>query len=153
MDHGSWTMDHLKALPPVLPPPPIHQSDNRLIHYQRRRISLLPRGIDTHNPAIYRPRPHKHLLRENHVPRRIEAGENPPLNVFVIVEPNVRTDSDHKAGIQGCLHQIFEYFPRLMSHANNKQAALDQPVILDAAIKENRIYKQRWIRFQNQVSG
>src|SRR5262245_7496501 len=141
------------ALPPVLPPPPIHQSDNRLIHYQRRWISLLPRGVDTHNPAIHRTRPHKHLLRKNHVPRRIEAGENPPLNVFVIVEPNIRTDSYHKTNTQRRLHQIFQNFARLLSYADNKQAALDQPVIFDTAVERNRVYNQRRILFHNQVAG
>src|SRR5262249_28710805 len=89
---------------------------------------------------------------EKDIASRIEAGEDPPLNVFVIIEPNIRTDSYHKTHTQRRLHQICKNVPRLMSHANNKQAALDQPVIFDAAVDRNRVYNQRRILFHNKVT-
>src|SRR5438876_11506289 len=105
---------------PVLGPAAVDQFDDRIVHDQRRWVAFLPCCIDTDLPAIQRPRAHECLLGKEHVPRWIEPSEDTPLEVFVIVQTNIRTHCNDEPNTQRRLDEILDDFSRVLSYDHNE---------------------------------
>src|SRR5215471_2031661 len=92
----------------VLTPSPIHELYDGLVHLERRRIPLLPGGIDPHDAAIDRAGADESLVRKEHIPSGIKAGKDPPLEIFVVIQSHIRTHGDYETHSQGRSNQILK---------------------------------------------
>src|SRR3954463_2421963 len=102
----------------VLGPSAIDQIDDGLVHHQRCGISLFPGCIDTDSSPVDGPRSDEDLFTEQHVARGVKASKDPPLNIFSVLQFNVRTHRDDEPYTQPYLDEVFKNRPAFPPYDN-----------------------------------
>src|SRR6185436_5303459 len=116
-------------------------TDNRDVHFEWKRITRLPRRIDTYRATVNRTGSGEKLLGEDHVTGGIEASKDAPLEVFVIVQPHVRTHGHDKLHFRLRRDDLLQDGARVVTNRDNEKPSVQHLPVLDARIEPSKV---RW---------